>query len=342
MVARRISGILLFMLALTGCEPPRATHVGVEQPTGTQAAANPSASETPKTAGESENVIGVSLLALDNPFFVIIGDTIKAEGAKNGYQTIVLDANKKVEDQQKQIKEFIVKKVAAIVLSPADTKAIVPAIAEANAAGIPVFTVDIPCNEPGAKFVSQICTDNFDGGRQAATAMIEALPSGGQVAILHAKVFESCRLRVKGFKEVVEKHNATPGKAKLEIVGEYECDGAKEAGYKAGLDALQSNPDVAGIFAINDPAALGAYKALEQSGKAKSVVLIGFDGMPEGKRAIKEGKIYADPIQFPDKMGVMVVQSIVDYYAGKKPKPEVLIPTALYRKADAEADKTLK
>jgi len=68
------------------------------------------------------------------------------------------------------------------------------------------------------------------------------------------------------------------------------------------------------------------------------VVLVGFDGQPEGKQAIKEGKIYADPIQFPDQMGVRVVQAIVDHYGGRKPEAEQLIPTALYRKADAERD----
>jgi ribose transport system substrate-binding protein len=62
----------------------------------------------------------------------------------------------------------------------------------------------------------------------------------------------------------------------------------------------------------------------------------------EGKQAIKEGKIYADPIQFPDKMGTMVVQAIVDHAAGKPVEANVLIPTELYRKADAEKDKELK
>jgi ribose transport system substrate-binding protein len=47
---------------------------------------------------------------------------------------------------------------------------------------------------------------------------------------------------------------------------------------------------------------------LEKAGKADKVVIIGFDGQPEGKQAIKDGKIYADPIQFPEKMGVEVVR----------------------------------
>ena len=71
-------------------------------------------------------------------------------------------------------------------------------------------------------------------------------------------------------------------------------------------------------------------------------MLIGFDGQPEGKQAIKQGKIYADPIQFPDKIGRVTVQTIVKYFEGEEVPPEVLIPTALYRKADAEKDPELK
>ena len=90
-----------------------------------------------------------------------------------------------------------------------------------------------------------------------------------------------------------------------------------------------------GIFAINDPSALGARGALEKAGKAEHVVIIGFDGQPEGKEAIRDGKIYADPIQFPDKMGVQIVEAIVRHSKGEDVPEKILIPTSLYRKEDA-------
>ena len=133
----------------------------------------------PGGAAGGGNVIGVSLLTLDNPFFKVIGTSITAEGAKHGYTTQVVTPEKDLARQHAQIKEFIVKKVAAIVLSPCDAKGIVPAIAEAKAAGIPVFTVDIPCLEPGVEIVSQVCTANEGGGRMAAEAMIEGLQGRG-------------------------------------------------------------------------------------------------------------------------------------------------------------------
>ncbi len=201
------------------------------------------------TVAKSRGLIGVSLLTLDNPFFKVIGDNITSEGAKHGYQAIVLSGDKDVAKQGNQIKDFIVQKVSAIVLSPCDSKSIIPVIQEANAAGIPVFTVDIPCNEPGVKIVTQVATDNYGGGKEAAHAMIEALgEAGGKIAVLHLKQAESCILRVKGFTEVINAHNAG-GKAKIEIVSELESGGAKDMGYKAAEDALQAQPGLRGIFA---------------------------------------------------------------------------------------------
>lgn len=296
----------------------------------------------PSGSSDRPKTIGVSLLTLENPFFKVIGDHITSEGQKHGYQTIVVSADKDVAKQGNQIKDFIVRRVDAIVLSPCDSKAIVPIIQEANAAGIPVFTVDIPCREPGVEIVSQVATDNRGGGEEAARAVIEALgDAGGKVAIIHFKQAESCQLRVQGFQRVIDDHNANHPN-KIEIVTELEGGGSKDLGYKAAEDALQAHPDLAAIFAINDPSALGARGAVEKAGKADNIIIVGFDGQPEGKQAIKDGKIYADPIQFPDRMGVEVVQAIVDHSNGNEVPSEILIPTSLYRKADADNDPELK
>jgi ribose transport system substrate-binding protein len=297
-------------------------------------------SQPAASASKVQGTIGVSLLTLDNPFFKVIGDSITAEGNKHGYETVVVSGDKDVAKQGNQIKDFIVKKVSAIVLSPCDSKSIIPVIQEANAAGIPVFTVDIPCNEPGVEIVTQIATDNEGGGREAGQAMIEALgEAGGKIAVLHFKQAESCQLRVKGFMEVIRAHNAA-GKSKIDVVTELESGAAKDLGYKAAEDALQAHPDLRGIFAINDPAALGARAALEKAGKTQ-VLIIGFDGQPEGKQAIKDGKIYADPIQFPDQMGVRMVDAILRHSKGETLPAQMLIPTRLYRKSDAQKDPTL-
>ena len=254
----------------------------------------------------------------------------------------MLSADEDVAKQSNQVTDFIVSKVSAIVLSPCESRSIVPVIQEANAAGIPVITVDIPCNEPGVDILTQVATDNYGGGKEAGKAMIEALgEAGGKVAILHYRQAESCRLRVKGFKEVIEAHNVSAS-AKIDMVMELESGAAKDLGYKAAEDALQAHGDLRGVFAINDPAALGARAALEKAGKQDQVLIVGFDGQPEGKQAIKDGKIFADPIQFPDKMGIEVVKSIVAHSKGEDVEPEQLIPTSLYRQEDGLKDSSLQ
>jgi ribose transport system substrate-binding protein len=95
------------------------------------------------------------------------------------------------------------------------------------------------------------------------------------------------------------------------------------------------------VFAINDPAALGARAAIEKAGKTEQIRIIGFDGQPEGKEAIRDGKIYADPIQFPDQMGRGIVDAIVRYSKGETLPPQMLIPTRLYRQADGQNDPEL-
>jgi ribose transport system substrate-binding protein len=287
-------------------------------------------------------VIGLSVLTLTNPFFQEIADNLRDEAAKHGYDVVVVSGEFDVARQQNQVKDFIVRKVAAIVLCPCESKGIGPAIQEANDAGIAVFTCDIACLAPGARVVSHIATDNYEGGKQAAHAMLEAVgDAGGKIAILDYPAAESCLLRVAGFKEVIEYHNRDGGAA-VKIVAELPCGGVKDQGYKAAEDLVQSYPDLAGIFAINDPSALGARAALEKADKDDQVKLIGFDGQPEGKQAIKDGKIYADPVQYPDRIGRETVRTIARYFEGEKVPVEILIPTGLYRRADARKDAELK
>jgi ribose transport system substrate-binding protein len=282
----------------------------------------------------TKGTIGVSVLTLTNPFFKVIGDTIKEEAAKHGFDVIVVSGDFDVAKQKNQVEDFIVRGVDAIVLCPCDSQAIAPVIQKANGEGIPVFTADIACLDKRAKVVCHIATDNKEGGRQAGQGMIEALaPGGGKVAILDFKQAESCLLRVEGFKARINEHNAGGGPL-ITIVMEIGGEGQKDRGYKAAEDVLQAVPDLAGIFAINDPSALGARAALERAGKAERVKIIGFDGQPDGKQAIREGKIYADPVQFPDRIGAKTAEAIAKHFAGERLPREILIETELYRGDD--------
>lgn len=320
------------LLAISGCGG---------EPTAKKGTA--SSKETGK-GGASKGLICVSVMNLTNPFFKTIGDTIAAEAAKKGMEAIVVSAEMDAAKQNNQVKDFIVKKATAIVLCPRDAMAIGPAIKEAHEAGIPVFTADTGCTDAKSKelVVCHIATDNLEGGRQAAKAMIEAVAGKpSKIAILDYPEAESCIMRVRGFEEVLGAHNAAnPAKA-IQIVRKLPGNGLPEPSARATEDILQAVPDLAAVFCINDPSALGCRAALEKAAKT-GILIIGFDGQKEGKEAIKAGKIYADPIQFPEQIAAKTVEQIVRYGAGDKIEKEILIPTGLYRKADGEKDPELK
>jgi len=292
---------------------------------------------------ESKGTIGVSVLTLGNPFFNVIAEGVKEEVAKHGYDVVVVDGDRDVQKQANQIDDFLTKGVVAIILNPCDRQSIGPAIEKANQAGVPVFTCDLKCVAKGAEVVSHVGSDNLQGGKLAGEAMIEALgEQGGEVLIVHFPQANSCQLRVQGFEEVIGKYNAGLSANRIEVVAQLDGGGVRDEGYKVTEDTLQAHPNLRGIFAINDPSGLGARAALEKAGKQDQVTIIAFDGQPEGKQAIKDGKIFADPIQFPDLIGKKTVQLMMDYFAGNEVEKEVLIPTRLYRQVDGENDPTLQ
>ena len=295
-----------------------------------------------ENAEKTKGIIAYTPQTLSNPFFSVIGDHIRAEAEKNGYEILIVDPDYDVKKQSDQIDDFIAKNVTAIVLVPCDRLSVGPAVKAANKAGIPVFTVDAKCAAEGAEIAGHVGTDNFQGGELAGKAMIDALGGkGGKVLILDLKRAHSCVLRVDGFKKVINAHNKE-AEGKIEIVSELDGNGDRTKGYQSTADALQAHEDLDAIFAINDPSALGAYTAVKEANREAKIKIIGFDGQLDGKQAIKDGKIYADPIQHPDKMGKQIVQLVVKYQAGESFEPETLIPATLYTKAEADQDPELK
>lgn len=309
------------VLGLSGCGGAKVP-VGPNPPSGTAASSKKG----------THGTIGVSLLTLSNPFFKEMGDAMTAAAAAEGYSVKVVSAEMDPARQRDQVREFLSTDVVAIILTPADSKAVGTTIQEANAKNVPVFTADIASLADGAKVVSHVATDNHGGGVQAGEAAVEALKGTGKVAIIDHPEVESGMLRVKGFEEVMAKHPTMSVVAKLPGLGQ------RDRSFRVAQDILQAHPDVNLIFAINDPTALGVVAALEAAGKAGQVKVIGFDGQPEAKAAIRNGKIYADAVQYPDRIGKQTIERVVKYLAGETVPPVTLIPTGLYRKADADAE----
>ena len=325
----QLLGLTALSLAFIGCSP------SAEKPADNNDGGG-------STGANEKGVIAYSPLTLSNPFFKVIGDHIKAESERNGYTVRIVDPNMDVKKQSDQMDDFISSGVTAIILVPCDRLSVGPSVQAANKAGIPVFTVDAKCAAENAKIEGHVGTDNFQGGELAGKAMITALgDAGGKVLVLDFKKANSCVLRVGGFKKVIDAHTTT-ATGKIEIVSELDGNGDRTKGYQSTADALQAHEDLDAIFAINDPSALGAYTAVKEAKRDDKIKIIGFDGQLDGKQAIKDGKLYADPIQHPDKMGRQIVQLIMKYQAGEKFESETLIPATLYTKTEADQDPALK
>ena len=335
------------LLLVPGCSSESAVDISDAAGAGAKAGdagtgtdAGPDSTNSDQTEGQ--RVIGYSAMSLANPFFSVIADNLRSEAVKHGFDVVVDDADGDFKTQSEQIESYVARGFTAIVINPVDRLSVGPAIKKANDAGIPVFTCDLQSVAPEGKVTAHVGTDNFQGGRLAGDAMIEVLgESGGKVLVLHYEQAHSCVLRVDGFMEVINAHNEGRESGKIDVVSTLDGGGSLDIGRDATAAAIQTDSDLSAIFAINDPSALGAHRALEQAGKAGDVTIIAFDGQIDGKRAIRDGKIYADPIQFPDQMGQLTVQRIVAYLNGEEFEQITLIPTVLYRKADADKDPEL-
>jgi len=266
----------------------------------------------PETEGpEKPKVIGVSLLNLQHEFYQELREGMLNGARKYGYELRILSADFDPAIQANHIRDFIVQKVDAMVICPCDSKTVGTSIEEANRAGIPVFTSDIKNDSPQGKVIAHVASDNYLGGALAAELIREALNGRGNVALITSPGVESCTERIRGFKDKIKE---TPG---IRIVEELSAEGQRDKALDVARDILTKNPDLDGIFGINDDSALGALAAVEAAGKAGKIKIVGYDATQEARQRIREGKIYADVIQHPKLMGEMTLNIVEEYFEFK-------------------------
>jgi ribose transport system substrate-binding protein len=274
---------------------------------------------------------------LTNPFFKLICNVMKEEATVHGYEVVCLDGGNDAARQNNQLSDFVAQRYGAIFLNAADSRAAAEGVGRAHAAGIPVFTFDVQMTDEAAQelVVAHIGSDNYQGGRLAAESMMEAAGDQGRIAIVAYPEINSARLRVKGFRDYLRENDS-----RLEIVTELNGKGNRNDGYATATDILQAHPDIVGLFAINDPSALGAHAAIAKAGRQDEITLIGFDASPAGKQAVFEKKLYDTPQQFPRKMAKGTVDLLVRYLEGEPIEPRTLIPCAHYRYEDSVEDES--
>ncbi|HXW75991.1 MAG TPA: substrate-binding domain-containing protein [Candidatus Eremiobacteraceae bacterium] len=273
----------------------------------------------------ASKTIGVSIQDLQAQFYEDMEAGMKSEAAKYGYAISFVDANRDSNTQTAQVEDFISKKVDAIVLTPADSKAIGPAIVEANQANIPVFTADIASTASRGTVVTHVASDNVQGGNVAAGLLCKALGGAGTVAIIDQPEVTSVQDRVSGFRAGLAAQCP-----KVTIVSDQDAGGDRATAESVTDNLLQRYPNLSGIFGINDDSALGALAAVRAAGKVGVVKIVGYDATAEAKQHIDDGEMVGDPQQHPETIGKLTIDAIHDYFSGKTPPKRIPVPVGAY------------
>jgi fructose transport system substrate-binding protein len=206
--------------------------------------------------------------------------------------------------------------VTAILITPNDSKAIVPTLLDAQEKGIFVAALDTQ-TEGNEGVDATWATDNTKAGEQQGAYVKAALGSTTPVlAMLDLQPGVSVGdQRHSGFLSGMGLTDDSP-----EIAGTENTSGDQGKGQTAMENLLQKNPNINSVYTINEPAAIGAATALENAGKTDSVIVGSIDGGCAGVQAVKDGKIAATVMQFPAKMAVAGVDAAVDFAKdGTKP-----------------------
>jgi ribose transport system substrate-binding protein len=269
------------------------------------------------------NAIGITLGSLGNPFFVALskGAEAKAKEINPNAKVTALSADYDLGKQATQIDNFIASGVDMILLNAADPQAIAPAVKRAQAAGIVVVAVDVAAQ--GADATVQ--TNNVQAGQIACEYLAEKIGGKGNVIIQNGPQVSAVIDRVNGCKEVLAKH------PEIKILDDsQDAKGSREGGLNVMQGHLTRFPDVAGVFTINDPQAIGSDLAAKQLGRS-DIVIVSVDGAPDIEAALKGNTlVQASASQNPYSMAQLAVETGYKIMNGEKPEQSmILMPSKL-------------
>ncbi|GAB1436331.1 sugar ABC transporter substrate-binding protein [Sphaerotilus sulfidivorans] len=274
----------------------------------------------------AEPVIGLITKTETNPFFVKMKEGAQAEAKKLGAK-LLSGAGKTDGDNAGQVtamENMIAAGAKTILITPSDSKAIIPAIKKARDKGVMVIALDSP-TDPVDATDALFATDNYKagvligqyakaalGGKAPVIATLDLFP-GHPVGAQRHNGF----LQGYGLQSFDAKNNELAKPAEVVCMADSFGDRAK--GQTGMENCLQKNPNINLVYTINEPAAAGAYNALKAAGKEKDVVIVSVDGGCDGVKDVAGGKIAATSQQYPLKMAAMGVAAGVEYAkTGKK------------------------
>ncbi|MFC4660688.1 D-ribose ABC transporter substrate-binding protein [Oceanobacillus aidingensis] len=255
--------------------------------------------------------IGFSISTLNNPFFVDLRDGAESTADEEGVEIIVADAQDDSSKQLNDIEDLLQQDIDILLVNPTDDEAIVAGIESANAAEIPVITVDRSAAD--GEVVTHIASDNIAGGEMAGQFIADALgEDGGDMVELEGIAGVLATLeRGEGF------HNIVDEIEEIEVVANQTANFDRTEGLSVMENILQGNSDISAVFAHNDEMALGAVEALDSQGLLDDVIVVGFDATDDARNAVEEGRMQATIAQQPLLISEEAIKAAVDVVNGE-------------------------
>jgi len=268
--------------------------------------------------------IAVIISTLNNPWFVVLGETAKARAVELGYDATIFDSQNDTAKEAANFENVIAGGYQAILFNPTDANGSIASVLKAKAAGIPVFCIDREINSTNAA-TAQMLSDSYSGCVKLGQYFVKTVGKEGEYAELLGIVGDNNTWnRSKGFHSVVDRY---PG---LKMVAQQSAEFDRAKGLEVMESILQAHPDIKAVFCGNDAMALGAYQALVTAAKAGQVKVFGFDGADDAVKLIAEGKMAATGMQFPKTMARQSAEFADEYIKGKRDFPQkVPVPVEL-------------
>ena len=269
--------------------------------------------------------VALVMKSLANEFFQTMQDGAKADQkSRPGEYTLIANGIKDETDTAAQIKivqQMMVEHVDAIVIAPADSKALVPVLADAASKGIIVVNIDNKLDDAALKekglVVPFVGPDNRKGAKLAGDYLGKQLKAGDKVGILEGvSTTFNAQQRTAGFKDAM-------AAVKADVVsvqsGQWEMDKANAV----AAAMLREHPDLRALLAGNDNMALGAVAAIKTAGKTGKVLVVGYDNIGAIKPMLADGRVLATVDQFGAKQAVFGIDTALKALKEKKAQKDL-------------------
>ncbi len=278
--------------------------------------------------------VALVMKSLANEFFQTMAEGAKKHQAgHSGDYELIVNGIKNETDLTEQVglvEQMVAQGVQAIVIAPADSKALIPALKRAKDAGVLVINIDNKLDAETLKIaglqVPFVGPDNRAGAKAVGEVLAKKLKAGDEVAIVEGVTTAfNGQQRKAGFEDAM---NAAGMKIVSSQSGQWEMDKANTVA--SGI--LAANPNVKALLCANDNMALGAVAAVQSAGRAGQVQVIGFDNIAALKPMLADGRVLATADQHGDQLAVFGIEAALKVLKDKSSPADQQTPVDVVTK----------